>query len=132
MIVHMPGAPLSLPNLTSWLGLMALAVPVVLALVCYDVRWIALSLRRGQRPPWGTWLRIGAALLCHGGAWVLAVKGPVWPRELTLWWMHMLLDPGLTLYAVGLWELSRRMMDRKEPSWRPAWTGQGGDDGSRG
>jgi hypothetical protein len=125
MIVHMTSIPLSLPHLTSWLGLMALALPLVLALVLYDVRWIVLSVRAGRQPPWGTWVRLGAAVLCHGGAWVLASRGPVWPRELTLWWMHMLLDPGLTLYAVGLWELSRRLMDRRGVL-RPALPGQGG------
>jgi hypothetical protein len=127
MIVHMTSTPLSLPNLTSWLGLMALALPFVLALVLYDVRWIVLSVRAGRRPPWGTWARLGAAVLCHGGAWVLAARGPVWPRELTLWWMHMLLDPGLTLYALGLWELSRRLTDRGG-MLRPALPGQGGRD----
>lgn len=131
-MVAVHAAPLSLPNVTAWLGLMALAAPLVLALVAYDVRWVWLCLRRGGRPPWGTWLRIGAALLCHGGAWVLAVKGPVWPREVTLWWMHMLLDPGLTLYALGLWELARRVNGTRGTALRPAMSGQGGGDvGSR-
>jgi hypothetical protein len=87
---------------------MALASPIVLLLVAYDVRWIWLSFRAGVAPPWGTWVRLAAAILCHGGAALLAARGAVWPRDVLVWWMHMLLDPGLTLYALGLWELWRR------------------------
>lgn len=97
---------------------MALAAPLVVALLLYDARWIGLSWRAGQRPPWGTWVRIGAALLCHGGAWLLATQGPHWPAARTIWWMHMLLDPGLSLYALGLWELARRVLSAPEVSAR--------------
>ncbi|MEB3283948.1 MAG: hypothetical protein VKN33_01505 [Candidatus Sericytochromatia bacterium] len=104
----MSDAPLSVPNITTWLGWMALVTPLVLLLVVYDVRWIALSVRAGRRPPWGTWVRLAAAALCHGGALLLVLRGSTWPASVTVWWMHMLLDPGLSLYAVGLWELQRR------------------------
>lgn len=112
----MESVPLSTANITAWLGWMALVSPLVLLLMLYDLRWIVLSVRARRAPPWGTWVRLAAAILCHGGAWVLAVRGATWPASLTIWWMHMLLDPGLTLYALGLWELQRRALVRAVPT----------------
>lgn len=115
----MPHAPLDSVTLTAWLAMMGLAAPVVLLLVAYDVRWIWLSLRAGVAPPWGAWVRLGAAALCHGGAVLLAARGAVWPRETLVWWMHMTLDPGLSLYAVGLYELWARVGALKRPARSP-------------
>jgi hypothetical protein len=111
----MAHAPLDPTTLTVWLAAMAIAAPVVLLLVAYDVRWIWLSVRAGVAPPWGAFVRLGAAALCHGGAALLASYGAVWPRETLVWWMHMTLDPGLTLYALGLWELGQRV-GRQRPA----------------
>ena len=114
----MPHAPLDSVTLTAWLAAMALAAPLVLALVAYDVRWIWLTLRAGVTPPWGAFVRLGAAALCHGGAVLLATYGGVWPRETLVWWMHMTLDPGLSLYALGLWELWQRAARAQEATRR--------------
>jgi hypothetical protein len=111
--------PLDGPTLAFALGLVALAAPIVLLLMAYDLRWIWLARRAGITPPWGTWARLLAAILCHGGAFVLASKGAVWPRVQLVYWMHMLLDPGLTLYALGLWELTKQALDRPKPSDNP-------------
>lgn len=105
----MPGPPLDSVTLVACLAAMALAAPVVLLLVAYDIRWIWLAARAGITPPWGAFVRLGAATLCHGGAVLLAAYGTVWPRETLVWWMHMTLDPGLSLYALGLWELWSRV-----------------------
>lgn len=115
----MSPAPLDAPTLALALGAMGLASPLVLAVVAYDLRWIWLARRAGVTPPWGTRVRLAAAILCHGGAFVLASKGATWPRAQLVWWMHMLLDPGLTLYALGLWELWGRA---REAPTRPAGT----------
>lgn len=96
------------------LGVAALFLPVVLALVLYDLRWIYLSLRAGQVPPWGAFLRLLAAGFCHGGAVLMATKSGVWPEPVLKFWLHMTLDPGLTFYAVGLWELNGRIQKRRE------------------
>ncbi len=106
--------PLDAATLAYALGVVALAAPIVLLVMAYDLRWIWLARRAGVTPPWGTWVRLLAALLCHGGAFVLASKGAVWPRAQLVYWMHMLLDPGLTLYALGLWELAKQAMDRPQ------------------
>jgi hypothetical protein len=94
------------------LGLAALAWPLVLFLVVYDVRWIALALRAGQRPPWGAFLRLAAAAFCHGGALLLALHAHDWTSRQLTFWLHMTLDPGLTFYAFGLWELFGRVQQR--------------------
>lgn len=107
----MTPAPLDAPTLAMALGVVALAAPIVLGLVAYDLRWIWLARRAGIASPWGTWVRLLAAALCHGGAFVLASRGGVWPRETLVYWMHMLLDPGLTLYALGLYELAGRALN---------------------
>lgn len=112
----MPHAPLDSVTLTAWLAAMAIAAPVVLLVMAYDVRWIWLSLRAGVAPPWGAFVRLAGASLCHGGALLLAAYGAVWPRETLIWWMHMTLDPGLSLYAVGLWELWQRVARVRAPA----------------
>lgn len=91
------------------LGACALFLPVVLLLVAYDLRWIVLSLRAGQFPPWGTFARLFAAACCHGGVILLALHGNDWPGQKLTFWMHMTLDPGLTFYSLGLYELYGRM-----------------------
>lgn len=91
------------------LGVCALFLPVVLLLVAYDLRWIALSLRAGQAPPWGAFVRLFAAACCHGGAILLVTHGNDWPTQKLTFWMHMTLDPGLTFYSLGLYDLYRRV-----------------------
>jgi hypothetical protein len=91
------------------LGGCALFLPVVLVLVAYDLRWIALAMRAGQLPPWGAFARLFAAACCHGGVILLVMHGADWPPEKLTFWMHMTLDPGLTFYSLGLYELYRRV-----------------------
>ena len=89
-------------------------LPLVLGLLIYDVRWIYLSIRAGQLPPWGTFARIFAALCCHGGVMLLAFKSNVWPEKQLTFWLHMTLDPGLTFYALGLYDLYARMAKARQ------------------
>lgn len=95
------------------LAFAGLFLPVVLALLAYDVRWIYLSLRAGQLPPWGACLRIVAALCCHGGVMLMAFKSHVWPEKTLTFWLHMTLDPGLTFYSLGLYDLYGRLTKKK-------------------
>ena len=101
-----------MPSLVVVLGFCAVALPVVLGLVAYDLRWIWLAIRAGQVPPWGAFVRLFAAVCCHGGVAVLAL-GQAWPPEQLTFWLHMTLDPGLTFYAVGLYELCGRLSARQ-------------------
>lgn len=94
------------------LAIAGLFLPIVLGLFIYDVRWIVLSVRAGQMPPWGAFARIFAALCCHGGVMLLAFKSQVWPEKTLTFWLHMTLDPGLTFYALGLYDLYTRMANR--------------------
>lgn len=96
------------------LTLVTLFLPLVLLLVVYDLRWIYLSLRARQLPPWGTFVRLFAALCCHGGGLILAAHGHDWPEKQLTFWMHMSFDPGLTFYSLGLWELYSRVNKRRE------------------
>ena len=95
------------------LAVAGLFLPVVLGLLAYDVRWIVLSVRSGRIPPWGTFLRIFAAFCCHGGVMLLAFKSHVWPERTLTFWLHMTLDPGLTFYALGLYDLYTRLSAKK-------------------
>jgi hypothetical protein len=99
-----------MPVLLAFAGLF---LPVVLALLAYDVRWIYRSVRAGQMPPWGTYLRIVAAFCCHGGVMLLAFKSHVWPEKQLTFWLHMTLDPGLTFYSLGLYDLYTRLTKQK-------------------
>lgn len=97
-----------MPSLALLLTVVTLFAPVVLFLVAYDLRWIALNARAGRRPPWGAVARLVAAVCCHGGVAVMALHGTDWPREKLTFWLHMTLDPGLTFYALGLYDLVLR------------------------
>lgn len=101
------------------LAVLALFLPLVLTLVIYDVRWIVLSLRAGQMPPWGTYMRLFAAVCCHGGALILMAHGRDWPAKTLDFWLHMSFDPGLTFYSIGLWELYGRIQKRAQRSPGP-------------
>ncbi|MOA59784.1 hypothetical protein D3C78_1844830 [compost metagenome] len=70
-------------------------------------------------PPWGAFARIFAALCCHGGVMLLAFKTNVWPEKQLTFWLHMTLDPGLTFYAVGLYDLYARMAKAREARKAP-------------
>jgi hypothetical protein len=85
-----------------------LVSPFAAVLMLYDLRWIVMSLQRGVMPPWGTWVRITAALFCHTGSFILYRYQSEWPPQMLTFWLHMTLDPGLSLYAIGLWELYTR------------------------
>lgn len=97
------------------LAVAALFLPLVIALVVYDIRWIYLSLRARQLPPWGAFCRLFAAACCHGGAILLLKFTGVWPEKVMTFWMHMTFDPGLTFYALGLWDLFNRVAKGKKP-----------------
>jgi hypothetical protein len=101
------------------LAFAALFLPVVLLLVAYDLRWIALTVRAGRLPPWGAFARLFAAVCCHGGIIVLLVHGRDWPPTQLVFWLHMTLDPGLTFYALGLYDLARRVRPRSTPAETP-------------
>ena len=101
---------LPMPVMLAFAGLF---LPIVLALLVYDVRWIVLSLRAKQTPPWGAFMRIFAALCCHGGVMLLAFKSGVWPEKQLTFWLHMTLDPGLTFYSLGLYDLFTRLTKKK-------------------
>lgn len=95
------------------LAVAGLFLPLVIGLFIYDVRWIMLSIRAGQMPPWGAFARIFAAVCCHGGVMLLAFKSQVWPEKTLTFWLHMTLDPGLTFYALGLYDLITRLNNRQ-------------------
>jgi hypothetical protein len=95
------------------LAFAALFAPVVLLLVVYDLRWIVLAVRAGRLPPWGAFARLFAALCCHGGLIVLLMHAHDWPQPRLTYWLHMTLDPGLTFYALGLYDLLRRVAARE-------------------
>lgn len=94
------------------LTIAGLLLPLVLALVAYDLRWVYLSTRARRLPPWGAIARLFAALCCHGGAVLLIRNHEVWNEAQMRFWMHMTFDPGLTFYALGLWDLYSRLQKR--------------------
>ncbi len=95
--------------MSSGIAVLAMVVsPIAAVLMLYDLRWIVLSLQRQILPPWGTWVRITAALFCHIGSFILYRYLSIWPAQTLTFWLHMTLDPGLSLYAIGLWELYTR------------------------
>ncbi|MNS21204.1 hypothetical protein D3C72_529610 [compost metagenome] len=119
---HGPWYKMAMPSMPIVLAFAGLFLPLVLALLVYDVRWIVLAVRARQTPPWGAFARIFAAFCCHGGVMLLAFKSGVWPEKTLTFWLHMTLDPGLTFYAVGLYDLYSRMANRQA---KPAVTEQG-------
>jgi hypothetical protein len=107
-----------------YVAIATLFLPIVLVLVAYDIRWLIRSVRAGQWPPWGIYSRLFAAVCCHAGVFILAAYGRTWPQAQLTYWLHMTLDPGLTFYAVGLYELYGRMLSGGE---RRAAQGRGKD-----
>lgn len=101
-----------MPSLPIVLAGAAVLLPVVLVLVAYDLRWIVLALKAGRIPPWGAFCRLFAAVCCHGGVAILALHARDWPSEQLTFWLHMTLDPGLTFYSLGLYELWGRVSRR--------------------
>ena len=101
-----------MPSLSLVLAIACVFLPMALLLALYDLRWIVLSLRAGRRPPWGAPLRVLAALFCHGGVALLVAHHADWPEPMLTYWLHMTLDPGLTFYAIGLYDLFLRVQRR--------------------
>lgn len=90
-----------------------LAWPIMAFLAFLDLRWIAKALRARRLPPWGCLTRVAAVALCHAGAYLYWRYSAVWPEVTTKFWLHMTVDPGLTFYALGLYELARHVVPAK-------------------
>lgn len=87
-----------------------LAWPVLAFLAFLDLRWVSRAVGARRVPPWGCVARLAGMALCHLGAYLYWRYHAAWPEATLKFWLHMTVDPGLTAYAFGLYDLARRVM----------------------